>query len=55
MRRSFLKGKFTDARTHGQTNGQTHNGHNSMTIARWPLASGAKNHPLNSATSDNLL
>ena len=24
--------------------GRTHDGHNAMTIARWPSASGAKNH-----------
>ena len=28
---------------HTQTNGLTNDGHNAMTIARWPLASGAKN------------
>ena len=40
--RSFLKEKFTDARTEEWT----HDGHNSMTIAHWPLASGAKNQNL---------
>ena len=30
-------------RTHGRTDGRTHDGHNAMTIARWPSASGAKN------------
>ena len=29
-------------RMHGQTDRQMHNQHNAMTIARWPLASGAK-------------
>ena len=28
---------------HGQTDEQMDDGHNAMTIARWPLASGAKN------------
>ena len=36
MRSSFLKEEFT--------NGRTHEGHNAMTIARWPLASGANNN-----------
>ena len=31
------------AQTDGLTDGRTHDGHNAMTIARWPLASGAKN------------
>ena len=30
------------AQTNGRTDRRTHNGHNAMTIARWPLASGAK-------------
>ena len=42
-----MKEEFTDARTDEWTNGRTdertHDGHNAMTIARWPLASGAKN------------
>ena len=29
--------------THARTDGRTHDGHNAMTIARWPSASGAKN------------
>ena len=28
---------------HARTDGRTHDGHNTMTIARWPSASGAKN------------
>ena len=32
--------------TDGRTEGRTHNGHNAISIARWPLASGAKNHQL---------
>ena len=36
---SFLKEEFTDARTDERTD----DGHNAMTIALWPLASGAKN------------
>ena len=35
-----------DARTDKQTNGRTHDGHNTMTIARWPLASGANESPI---------
>ena len=31
-------------RTHGRMDGRTHDGQNAMTIARWPLANGAKNH-----------
>ena len=31
----------------GHTGGQTQDRHNAMTIARWPLASGAKNHTCN--------
>ena len=27
----------------GQTNGQMHDGHWAMTLARWPMASGDKN------------
>ena len=34
----------TDARTNGQTYSWTHDGHNAMTTACWPSASGAKNH-----------
>ena len=29
--------------TEGQTDRRTHDGHNAMTLARWPSASGAKN------------
>ena len=36
--------KFTDARTDERTDGRTHDGHNAMTIARWPSASGANNN-----------
>ena len=32
-----------DVRTDRQTNGWMHDEHNTMTIARWPSASGAKN------------
>ena len=32
----------TNGRTDGRMNGRTHDGHNTMTIARWPSASGAK-------------
>ena len=32
----------TDRRTAKRMDGRTHDGHNAMTIARWPLASGAK-------------
>ena len=28
-----------------RTDRRMHDGHNTMTIVRWPLASGAKNHP----------
>ena len=38
----FFEGRVYGC-THGQTNGQMHNRHNAMTIACWPLASGAKN------------
>ena len=38
----FFKEKVY-GRTHGRTDGRTHDGHNAMTIARWPSASGAKN------------
>ena len=31
----------TDGRTNRRTNGRMLDGHNTMTIARWPLASGA--------------
>ena len=31
---------------HARRTGQTHDGHNAMTIARWPSASGAKNQSL---------
>ena len=48
--RSFLKEEFTDTRTDEQTDGltdrQTHVGHSIMTIARWPLASGANNRTM---------
>ena len=33
----------TNRQTDGQMDGRTHDGHNAMTIARWPLASGTKN------------
>ena len=32
-----------DARMDERTHKRTHDGHNAMTIARWPLANGAKN------------
>ena len=35
-----------DERTDGQTDRQKHDGHNAMTLARWPLASEAKNETL---------
>ena len=38
-----MKEEFTDARTDERTDGRTHDGHNAMTMARWPSASGAKN------------
>ena len=38
----FFKEKFRDAHTDARK-GQTHDGHNTRTIARWPPASGAKN------------
>ena len=37
----FFEGKVYDELTEGRTEGRT-DGHNAMTIARWPLASGAK-------------
>ena len=39
LRRSFLKKKFTDARTDERTDARRPH---AMTIARWPSASGAK-------------
>ena len=44
-----MKEEFTDAHTHAQTNEwmdkwtdeRMHDGHNAMTIAHWPSASGA--------------
>ena len=38
----FLKEKFTNSRTDERTDEHTHDGHNDMTIARWPSASGVK-------------
>ena len=39
-----MKKEFTDGRTDAQTetDQHIHDRHNTMTIARWPLASGAK-------------
>ena len=43
--RSSLNKQFTDESTDEGTDGRTHVGHHAMTIARWPLASGAKKKP----------
>ena len=40
----------TDGRMNEWTNGRTHDGHNAMTIAQWPLASGAKTGKVSSLT-----
>ena len=38
----FFEGKVY-GQTHARTEERTHDGHNAMTIAHWPLASAAKN------------
>ena len=38
--------------TNGWTDGHMHDGHNAMTIARWHLASGAKNWTSGSTEED---